>query len=111
VIGSNSVPDVYRGRIKVSGSFSFLYDADTLAAPFVDETSTTLIVIMADARTAAANTFGVTMSKVKLFTNDADDGEKQIVRTVNFVAEIDGTGGTSLANNQTIVSLQDSQAT
>lgn len=111
VIGSNSVPDVYRGRIKVSGSFSFLYDADTLASPFVDESSTSLIVIMADARTAAANTFGVTMSKVKLFSNEADDGEKQIVRTVNFTAEINGSGGASLANHQTVVSIQDSQAT
>lgn len=110
VIGSNSVPDVYRGRIKVSGSFSFLYDADTLAAPFVNETSTSIIAVIADARTAAANTFAVVMSKVKLFTNEADDGEKQIVRTVNFTAEINGSGGTSLADHQTIVSLQDSLA-
>ena len=110
VIGSNSVPDVYRGRIKVSGSFSYLYDADTLSAPFLNETVTSLIIALADARTAAANTFGVTMSRVKFFSADADDGEKQIVRTVNFVAEIDGTGGASLANNQTIVSIQDSQA-
>lgn len=110
VIGSNSVPDVYRGRIKVSGSFSFLYDADTLAAPFVNETSTSIIAVIADARTAAANTFAVVMSKVKLFTNEADDGEKQIVRTVNFTAEINGSGGASLADHQTIISLQDSQA-
>lgn len=110
VIGSNAVPDVYRGRIKVSGSFSFLYDADTLAAPFVNETSTSIIAVIADARTAAANTFAVVMSKVKLFTNEADDGEKQIVRTVNFTAEINGSGGTSLADHQTIISLQDSQA-
>lgn len=110
VIGSNAVPDVYRGRIKVSGSFSFLYDADTLAAPFVNETSTSIIAVIADARTAAANTFAVVMSKVKLFTNEADDGEKQIVRTVNFTAEINGSGGASLADHQTIISLQDSQA-
>lgn len=110
VIGSNSVPDVYRGRIKVSGSFSFLYDADTLGTPFANETSTSIIAVIADARTAAANTFAVVMSKVKLFTNDADDGEKQIVRTVNFTAEINGSGGTSLADHQTIISIQDSQA-
>lgn len=110
VIGSNSVPDVMRGRIKVSGSFTYLYDADTLAAPFGTEATTSLIAILADARTAAANTVGFTMSRVKLFSNDGDDGEKQIVRTVNFTAEIDGTGGTSLANNQTIISIQDSQA-
>lgn len=110
VVGSNTVPDVYRGRIKVSGSFSYLYDADTLSAPFLNETATSLVIALADARTAAANTFGIVMSRVKLFSSDADDGEKQIVRTVNFVAEIDSSGGAALANNQTIISLQDSQA-
>lgn len=110
VIGSNSVPDVYRGRIKVSGSFSFLYDAETLADPFFNETSQTLVLVVADARTDAANTIGFTMSKVKFFSADPDDGEKQIVRTVNFTAEINGSGGASLANHQTIISIQDSQA-
>lgn len=110
VIGSNSVSDVYRGRVKVSGSFSFVYDGETLADPFFNETAQTLILVLADARTDAANTVGFTMSRVKFFSADADDGEKQIVRTVNFTAEINGSGGASLANHQTIVSIQDSQA-
>ena len=110
VIGSNSVSDVYRGRVKVSGSFSFVYDGETLADPFFNETAQTLILVLADARTDAANTVGITMSRVKFFSADADDGEKQIVRTVNFTAEINGSGGASLANHQTIVSIQDSQA-
>lgn len=110
VVGSNTVGDVYRGRIKVSGSFSFVYDADTLGANFLDETATSLIAVLADARTAAANTVAFVLPRVKFFSNDADDGEKQIVRTVNFTAEINGSGGASLASHQTIVSIQDSQA-
>lgn len=111
VIGSNSVNDVYRGRIKVSGSFSFVYQNDTLAAPFLNETSSVLILALADARTAGANTVSFAMSKVKFFSNDGDDGEKQIVRTVNWTAEINGSGGASLANHQTIIQIHDSQAT
>lgn len=110
VVGSNTVGDVYRGRIKVSGSFSFVYDADTLGANFLDETATSLIAVLADARTAAANTVAFVLPRVKFFSNDADDGEKQIVRTINFTAEINGSGGASLASHQTIVSIQDSQA-
>lgn len=109
VVGSNTVADVYRGRIKVSGSFSFVYENDTLAQPFEDESATSLILVLADARTDAANTVAFTMPRVKLFSNDADDGEKQIVRTVNFTAEINGSGGASLASHQTILSIQDSQ--
>lgn len=110
VVGSNTVGDVYRGRVKVSGSFSFVYDADTLGANFLDETATSLIAVLADARTAAANTVAFVLPRVKFFSNDADDGEKQIVRTINFTAEINGSGGASLASHQTIVSIQDSQA-
>lgn len=109
-IGSNTVADTQRGRIKVSGSFSYLYDADTIGANFGNETAVDLILVLADARIAAANTFAVVMPQAKLFSNDPDDGEKQIVRTVNFTAEIPSTGGAALANHQTIISVQDSQA-
>lgn len=109
-IGSNTIADVQRGRIKVSGSLSYLYDADTLGANFLNEVVTSLILVVADARTAAANSMAIVMPQVKFFSNEADDGEKQIVRTINFTAEIPTTGGAALANHQTIVSVQDSLA-
>jgi hypothetical protein len=109
-IGSNTIADVQRGRIKVSGSFSYLYDADTIGANFLNETTVSLALILADARTAAANTMGFVLPQVKLFSNDVDDGEKQLIRTVNFTAEIPTTGGAALSNLQTIISVQDSQA-
>jgi hypothetical protein len=109
-IGSNTIADVQRGRIKVSGSFSYLYDADTIGANFLNETTVALTLVLADARTAAANTMAFVMPQVKLFSNDVDDGEKQLIRTVNFTAEIPSTGGAALSNNQTIISVQDSQA-
>jgi len=109
-IGSNTIADVQRGRIKVSGSFSYLYDSDTIGANFLNETTVSLALILADARTAAANTMAFVMPEVKLFSNDVDDGEKQLIRTVNFTAEIPTTGGAALANLQTIISIQDSQA-
>jgi hypothetical protein len=110
VIGANAVPDMQRGRIKVSGSFTYLYDSDAIGANYVNETAVSLIFALADARTAGANTMAFTMPQAKLFSNDADDGEKQIVRTVNFTAEIPATGGAALANLQSILSVQDSQA-
>jgi hypothetical protein len=109
-IGSNTIADVQRGRIKVSGSFSYLYDADTIGANFLNETVVSLGLVVADARTAAANTMAFVMPQVKLFSNDVDDGEKQLIRTVNFTAEYPATGGAALSNWQTIVSIQDSQA-
>lgn len=109
-IGSNTIADVYRGPIKVSGSFTALYDGDTLATPFDQETATSLIIVLADARTDAANVISFSMPRAKLFSNDPDDGEKQIVKTYNFVAEYNGSGGASLANHQTIIQVQDALA-
>lgn len=108
VIGSNTIPDTQRGRIMVKGTFTALYENDTLSAPFENETVTSLILYLADNTTDAANFVTVVCPQVKLFSDDADDGEKQIIRTYNFTAEICSTGGAALANNQTIVSLQDS---
>ena len=109
VVGSNFIPDVQRGRIKVSGQFTALYESDTLAAPFDNATSTNLILVLANTGTAPVDFVTITLPQVKLFSDDGDDGEKQIVRTYSFVAELCSSGGASLANHQTICSIQDSQ--
>jgi hypothetical protein len=109
-IGSNTIADVQRGRIVVTGSFTAVFDAETFATPFDNETATSLILVLADARTDAANTMSFVMSNVKLSSTDRDDGEKQLVGTYNFTAAYNGSGGASLANLATIISVQDSQA-
>ncbi len=110
VIGSNFIPDNQRGRIVVTGSFTAVFDAETFATPFDNETATSLIMVLADARTDAANTMAFVMSNVKLSSTDRDDGEKQLVGTYNFTAAYNGAGGAALANHPTIISIQDSQA-
>lgn len=109
-IGSNTISDNQRGRVAVSGSFTAVFDGETLATPFDNEALTSLIVVLADARTDAANTMAFVMSAVKISSVDNDDGEKQIVGTYNFTAQYNGSGGASLANHATIISIQDSQA-
>lgn len=108
VIGSNTIPDTQRGRIMVKGTFTALYESDTLASPFENETTTSLVLYLADDATDSADFVTIVCPEVKIFSDDADDGEKQIIRTYNFTAQICSTGGASLANLQTIVSVQDS---
>lgn len=108
VIGSNTIPDTQKGRVTVTGSLTMLYDADTQVEVFDNETTTSLILLLKDDQTDGADFFTIVLPEIKLFSADADDGEKQIVRTFSFTAQICSTGGTNLANHQTIVSLQDS---
>lgn len=110
VIGSNTVTDIQRGDIKVSGSFSVLYEDDTLGNLFDAETTTSMQVVITDNDDNDADFVAFALPSIKLFSDDADDGKKQLVRTYNFTAQYNGSGGAALANHATTISIQDSQA-
>lgn len=111
VIGSNSAVDLARGRIKVSGQFTALFTDAVLTLLYDGETPISLLGIMLDNPSVATSSF-VTfkMGRIKITSDAPDDGEKTLVRTYSFVAEIDVNGGAALANDQTILSIQDSDA-
>jgi hypothetical protein len=109
-VGSNTIGDVMRGRIKVSGQFTAKFTSTTLQQAYEDQSAINLLVTSTADATAASEFMAFTMSKVKLFGDTPDDGEKEIIRTYPFTAEINGSGGAALANHQTIISIQDSLA-
>ena len=109
-IGTNISPDMNQGKIKVFGSFTALFNATTLMTLFDAETPVSLAVVSAVDRTATSHFWGITMGKVKLTGDAPDDGEKAIMRTYPFTAEINGAGGAALAWDQTIAMVQDSLA-
>lgn len=110
VIGSNVSPDIQRGRIDVSGSFTAFYQDGVLPALFDAATLINLIFVVTDSSGAAADFVTFSMGAVTLDGASKDDGEKGIVRTYPFHARINSAGGTDLANDRTIISVQDSQA-
>jgi hypothetical protein len=69
-----------------------------------------LVLVVAVDDTNASEFVSFSMSKVTLDSDDRDDGQKAIVRTYAFTAEINGAGGAILANDKTILSVQDSLA-
>jgi hypothetical protein len=110
VIGSNTISDIVKGKVSVTGSFTAIFQSDTLAAIFDGETATSIIIAATENDDADADFVTIVLPRVKILSSDKDDGQKQIVRTYNFTAEINGSGGTSLANHQTTISIQDSNA-
>jgi hypothetical protein len=109
-IGTNSALDVDRGRVSVSGQFTAMFDSVTLQALYDAETTLSLVLVLADSEEDDADFVTFTMGKIKLTGDAPDDGEKQIVRTYPFTAEICGEGGAALAWDQTIITIQDSDA-
>jgi hypothetical protein len=65
---------------------------------------------MAADTTNASDFVAFSMSAVKLTGDAPDDGEKAIIRTYPFTAQINAAGGAALANDQTIITVQDSLA-
>lgn len=110
IIGTNFAQDINRGKIRVSGSFSGLFDSTTIQAFYDGETPVSLVLVVTDDETADADFVAFTMGRIKITGDAPDDGEKQIVRTYPFVAELNSAGGASLAWDQTIITIQDSQA-
>lgn len=110
VIGSNLRSDITKGDVKVSGSFTAVKQSETLSDFLDSENSTSIIAVVTENDDADADFVVFVMSKVKILSDDADDGKKQVVESFNWTAEINGDGGASLANHNTIVSVQDSNA-
>lgn len=109
-LGSQVSPDLNQGRCKVSGTFTGLFDGTTLQALFDAETNISLAFVWLNGVTATADFLNFVMGRVKLTGDAPDDGEKAIMRSYPFTAEINGSGSAALANLQTILSIQDSAA-
>jgi hypothetical protein len=110
IVGSNYAPDMSRGRIEVTGQFTALFDSTTLRDMFDSETLASMVAVMAADTTNNADFVAFSMSAIKLTDASPDDGEKAIIRTYPFVAQLNAAGGAALANDQTILSIQDSLA-
>lgn len=110
VIGSNNSPDVSTGRIKVSGSFTGLFDATTYTAFYDAETNISLVLVLTGDQTATSDFISFALGRIKITGDTPDDGEKGIVRTYPFTAELNSAGGAALAWPQAIIQVQDSAA-
>ena len=110
VIGTNTSPDVQRQIISVSGQFTAFYQNGTLPAYFDASTNISLVAVVAVDNTDASEFVSFNLSSIVLDGDDKDDGQKGIVRTYPFTARLNPNGGALLANDQTIISIQDSLA-
>lgn len=110
VIGSNVSPDIQRGRINVTGQVTAFYQDGVMSALFDSASLTSLVVVAACDTTDTSDFCSYVLSAIRFDGDAPDDGEKGIVRTYPFTAQINAAGGAALQNDQTIISLQDSQA-
>ncbi len=110
VVGSNTIPTQFPGRITVSGQATAYFEDATLRDAFLAETEMELIVVLASDNTATSKFVGFTLPRCKLGGSSKSDGEAGIVQTIPFTALLPLTGGSGIANELSTIVVQDSDA-
>jgi hypothetical protein len=110
VVGSNTVPTLFAGRILASGQLTAYFESATLRDAFLNETDTSLIIALTADNAAAADFVTLTMPRIKVNGHTVNDGEGGLVATIPYQALLPATGGSGVANELTTLSIHDSAA-
>lgn len=110
VVGSNSIADIFEGRILVDGTFSAYFQDGTFRDMFNNETEVSLVVAVTTSNDKAADFMTVVLPRIKVNSNTKDDGESGTVSSHSFMALLNSAGGTGVSTEKTTVSFQDSAA-
>lgn len=110
VVGSNSVPALYPGRVNVTGQFTAYFDTVVLRDVFINETEIDLAGVFTENNTATSGFVAFVIPRLKVGSAGKTDGETGLVQTFSFQALLNTAGGTGIATEATTLVVQDSAA-
>ncbi|MEN9885532.1 MAG: hypothetical protein RL758_110 [Pseudomonadota bacterium] len=110
VVGANVIPQMFPGKVSVTGQFTAYFENVTLRDAFINETEIDLIGVFTSDNTAAADFVSVVMPRIKVGSANKDDGDGGLVQTFSFQALLNTAGGTGVKTEKTTFSMQDSAA-
>ena len=108
VVGSNSVADIFTGRIRVTGNFSTYFTDGTFRGYFTNEDVVSLVFLVSASNAADADFVSFIVPKIKLGSATKDDSETGIVQSHSFTALLNDA--TTAGLEGTTVAIQDSRA-
>lgn len=107
-LGSDSVSDIFNGRIQATGSLSAYFSDATLRDLFVNETEGTIILALTTSDAKAADVMSIVLPRVKFNTSNVADAELGLVQSIDFQALYNSVTSAGLIDSTIMV--QDSQA-
>lgn len=110
VVGTDVRPDIFVGKVMVSGSFTAYFDGTGIPDLFRGETLTSIYSVLSAGSAANADFMALSLYALKLNSSTPDDGETGLKRTYNFVAQLNASGGAGVATEKTTLLVQDSAA-
>jgi hypothetical protein len=108
VVGSNSVADIFTGRIRVTGNLSVYFQDAAFRDYFDDEIPVSIVLTVTADGSDAANFVAFALPKVKLGSFTKDDGELGLVASASFQALLNEV--TTAGLPATTIQIQDSAA-
>jgi hypothetical protein len=107
-VGSNSVSEIFTGRIRVTGNLSVYFQDEAFRGYFNDETAVSIVLSITADSSAASNFITFTLPKVKLGSFTKDDNELGLVASSSFQALLNDD--TAYGLPATTIQIQDSAA-
>lgn len=107
-VGSNSVAEIFTGRIRVTGNLSVYFQDATFRGYFDEETPVSIVLALTTDSTDDSQFVTFTLPKVKLGSFTKDDGELGIVASTSFQALLNDV--TTAGLPATTIQIQDSAA-
>ena len=111
VVGTNIRPDVFVGKVLVSGQFTAYFDSADIPDLFNNETAFGLVSALLAGSEANADFMTFSLSKMKLNSNTPDDAETGLKRVYQYQAQLNTAGhATTAQHHLTTLQVQDSAA-
>jgi hypothetical protein len=110
VVGSVYTPDIFAGRVKVSGQFTAYFDGVTLRDAFLNETEVGIAGVFSSNNTATSDFISFVMPRCKLGGATKSDGEQGLILTCPFTAIYNSDGSVTDGDENTTLWIQDSNS-
>lgn len=104
-VGSNSVAEIFTGRIRVSGSLSVYFQDANFRNYFDNETPVSVVMALTESELPNASFISFTLPKVKINSHTLDDGELGLTASVDFQALLNDNLASGL--EETTIVIQD----
>ena len=105
-VGSNSIAEVFTGRITATGNLSVYFQDAGFRNYFDNETPVSIVMALTTNNTATSDFVSFVLPKVKLNGHTVDDGELGLTASVPFQALLNDVTNTGLIDST--VMIQDS---
>jgi hypothetical protein len=109
VVGSNTVPAIFPGRITCSGQLTAFFENASLRDAFQNESEVSLHMMLTTSNDANADFVSFTLPRIKLGGASKNDNERGLIQSIPFTALENTNGATNFMDASTIV-VQDSLA-